>query len=277
MGALESYTEGKTSTEWIETLYEGYRRYAAEDGIEVPGLDGLREVNWLKLPISYEGPNPSFLRRFRDDPEAAPLGTPSGRLEIFSDTIDGFGYADCPGHPVWLPPSEWLGAARAEAPLHLVSPQPGDKLHSQLEAALADRPGARPETLVMHPEDAAARGIASGDLVRVFNARGAVRARPGSAKRSVRAWWRCPQGRGSAIPATTSIRTAIPTCSPPISAPRSWGRAAAPTPRWSRSPGLRPEPGGAGAQPCACTVRSQRNTSISRKVVATRPNRSPTA
>ncbi len=177
MGALEAYTEGRTSTQWIETLYEGYRQFAAEGGIEVPDLAGLREVNWLKLPITYEGPNPSFIRRFREDPDGAPLGTPSGRLEIFSETIDGFGYADCPGHPVWLPPSEWLGAARTEAPLHLVSPQPGDKLHSQLEAALADRPGARPETLVMHPEDAAARGLASGDLVRVFNTRGAVRAR----------------------------------------------------------------------------------------------------
>ena len=70
-----------------------------------------------------------------------------------------------------------MGAAKAEAPLHLVSPQPGDKLHSQLEAALADQPGARPETLLIHPDDAAHRGIASGDLVRVFNSRGAARAR----------------------------------------------------------------------------------------------------
>jgi biotin/methionine sulfoxide reductase len=37
--------------------------------------------------------------------------------------------------------------------------------------------GARPETLVIHPEDAAARGISDGDLLRVFNARGACRAR----------------------------------------------------------------------------------------------------
>jgi biotin/methionine sulfoxide reductase len=59
----------------------------------------------------------------------------------------------------------------------MVSPQPGDKLHSQLESALADRPGARPETIVLNPADAAARGIATGDLVRVFNARGAARAR----------------------------------------------------------------------------------------------------
>ncbi len=43
--------------------------------------------------------------------------------------------------------------------------------------ALADQPGARPERVVIHPDDAAARGIADGDLVRVFNTRGAARAR----------------------------------------------------------------------------------------------------
>ena len=90
-------------------------------------------------------------RPFREDPDAAPLGTPSGRIEIFSETIDGFGYDDCPGHPVWLPPREWLGAATAAAPLHLVSPQPGDKLHSQLECALADVPGARPVAMADPP------------------------------------------------------------------------------------------------------------------------------
>src|SRR5439155_10572470 len=33
---------------------------------------------------------------------------------------EGFGYADCPGHPTWLEPTEWLGAALARRyPLHL--------------------------------------------------------------------------------------------------------------------------------------------------------------
>ena len=27
----------------------------------------------------------------------------SGKIEIFSQRIAGFGYADCPGHPAWLP------------------------------------------------------------------------------------------------------------------------------------------------------------------------------
>lgn len=177
MGAADAFTEGRDSADWIAHLYEDYRALAAESGIDIPDLDRLRDRNWMVLPIRTEGPNRTLFAPFRADPESSPLPTPSGRIEIFSDTIAGFGYDDCPGHPVWLPPREWLGAATGAAPLHLVSPQPGDKLHSQLECALADVEDARPVPLVLHPEDAAARGIAAGDLVRVFNARGAARAR----------------------------------------------------------------------------------------------------
>ncbi|MDO6586694.1 molybdopterin-dependent oxidoreductase [Salipiger sp. 1_MG-2023] len=175
LGAGADFTEGRSAAEWIAHLYEGFRAGAGD--LDLPDLDSLRARNWMRLPIREDGAPRSLFREFREDPEAHPLGTPSGRIEIFSQTIDSFGYDDCPGHPTWLPPAEWLGAATAEAPLHMVSPQPGDKLHSQLEAALADLPGARPETLLIHPEDAAARGIATGDLLRVHNARGSVRAR----------------------------------------------------------------------------------------------------
>ena len=177
LGARERFTEGRDAAGWIAHLYADYREKAKERGIDVPSLDALRRENWVKLPIAVQGPNRTLFAPFRDDPEAAPLGTPSGRIEIFSQTIAGFGYEDCPGHPVWMPPDEWLGAAGAPAPLHLVSPQPGDKLHSQMESALADVPGTRPERAVINPQDAAARGIGDGDLVRVFNGRGSCRAR----------------------------------------------------------------------------------------------------
>ncbi|MGR3320761.1 MAG: molybdopterin-dependent oxidoreductase [Pseudooceanicola sp.] len=177
LGAGEAYTGGRSSAEWIPHLYGEYRSLAAEQGIDVPDFETLKAHNWVRLPIRADGPNRSLFPPFREDPEANPLGTPSGRIEIFSETIDGFGYDDCPGHPVWLPPTEWLGTAGAECPLHLVSPQPGDKLHSQLECALADLPGARPVAIAVNPADAASRGIETGDLVRVYNARGACRAR----------------------------------------------------------------------------------------------------
>jgi biotin/methionine sulfoxide reductase len=202
LGAGLQFTEGRSATDWVALLYDEYRGLAAEQGIKVPDLDELRERNWVRLPIRTKGPNRSLFAPFREDPDASPLKTPSGRIEIFSETIEAFGYDDCPGHPVWLPPAEWLGTALAAAPLHLVSPQPGDKLHSQLESALADLEGARPETLVIHPDDARPRNIRSGDLLRVFNARGACRARarvseeirPGVVALPTGAWFGEPGG-----------------------------------------------------------------------------------
>ena len=202
LGVGAAFTEERSATEWIEHLYADYQTRAAEAGITVPDLDTLRSENWVRLPIQVEGPRDTLFSRFRADPDRSPLPTPSGRIEIFSETIDSFGYEDCPGHPVWLPPSEWLGTATVKAPLHLVSPQPGDKLHSQLECALADMPGQRPVTLHIHRGDAEARGIATDDLVRVFNDRGACRARaaltddilPGVVALPTGAWFGDPGG-----------------------------------------------------------------------------------
>ena len=141
---------------------------------------GSRRAEGTKLDSPADpggGPEPDSFRALPRGSGRGPAEDAIGQDRIFSETIDGYGYEDCPGHPVWLPPREWLGAAQPAAPLHLVSPQPGDKLHSQLECALADLPDARPAALVIHPGDATAREIRGGDLVRVFNARGACRAR----------------------------------------------------------------------------------------------------
>jgi biotin/methionine sulfoxide reductase len=96
-------------------------------------------------------------------------------VELYSETVAGFGYDDCPGHPAWLEPSEWLGADKvARHPLHLMSDQPRGRLHSQLdpgEASAATKVRGR-EPLLIHPDDAAAHGIAEGDIVRVSNDRG---------------------------------------------------------------------------------------------------------
>jgi biotin/methionine sulfoxide reductase len=112
---------------------------------------------------------------FRADPAAAKLNTPSGRIEIFSERIAGFGYADCPGHPVWLRPLEYLGAATETYPLHLLSVQPATRLHGQMDqgrVSLASKIQGR-EPITLNRRDAEARGLAEGDVVRVYNDRGA--------------------------------------------------------------------------------------------------------
>lgn len=179
LGCKSAFTEGRSAEQWLDHLYSQFRDAAVDTGDELPTLDELRERNWVELPIA--GPEHACVpfEDFRNDPDGAPLGTPSGRIEIFSATIDSFGYDDCPGHPVWQPPLEWLGADDRvrDYPLHLVSPQPADKLHSQLECAIADQPDARPAPVSINNIDAQARDIHNGDIVRLFNARGACLAR----------------------------------------------------------------------------------------------------
>ena len=93
-------------------------------------------------------------------------------MQITSQVIAGFGYDDCPGHPVWLEFEELPTPAQ---PLWLVANQPATRLHSQLDfgghSAEEKRRGR--EVLHLHPADAAARGIQDGDIVRLHNARGA--------------------------------------------------------------------------------------------------------
>ena len=178
LGTGDAFTEGRTAEQWQRHMYSEFEQASRDTGIEVPGFDELRERNWIDLPLRGPQYATTPFAGFRADPQAAPLQTPSGRIEIFSETIAGFGYDHCPGHPFWQAPDEWLGAnANTPYPLHLVSPQPGDKLHSQMESAIADLPGARPTPLEISRADAAARNIADGDRVRVLNARGACQAR----------------------------------------------------------------------------------------------------
>ena len=60
-------------------------------------------------------------------------------------------------------------------PLHLLSPQPADKLHSQYDHGTVSRAGkvGGRAPLSIGRADAAARGIQDGDIVRVHNDRGA--------------------------------------------------------------------------------------------------------
>lgn len=176
LDAADQFTEGRDAQQWLRLLYDEFKLGAGS--IDVPDFDELCERNWVELPITGAEHAEVPFAAFRLDPDAAPLGTPSGRIEIFSDTIAGFGYNECHGHPVWQPPDEWLGAPSTERfGLHLVSPQPADKLHSQLECALADDPGARPAPLTINAIDAEKRHVKDGDIVRVYNDRGACHAR----------------------------------------------------------------------------------------------------
>lgn len=198
LGAGERFTEGRDEMAWLRHLYEDWRARVAADGGAAPPFDEFWSTGFLEL--SGADNDLVLFKQFRADPEGTPLGTPSGRIEIFSATIDGFGYTDCPGHPTWLEPTEWLGAPLAERfPLHLIANNPTARLHSQLDVgAYSQSTKVRGrEPIRLHPADAVARGVRSGDVVRVFNDRGSCLAgavvspavRPGVVQLSTGAWY----------------------------------------------------------------------------------------
>lgn len=170
LGFGEQFTEGRTARQWLNHMYD---KWAAGLDFSVPTFDAFWRAGRLRLPTE---PGLTLLADFRADPQANRLATPSGLIEIFSATIDSFGYRDCAGHPKWYEPAEWLGGPRAERyPLHLLANQPATRLHSQLDGGAtsqASKVQGR-EPIRMHPDDAVARGLADGDVVRVFNDRGA--------------------------------------------------------------------------------------------------------
>ncbi len=197
LGTHRAFTENRTSAEWLPHLYERWRAEIAGRGTAVPAFDQFWRDGFVRLPSR---PPTVFLSSFRSDPDRFPLHTPSGRIEIFSSVIDAFGYDDCPGQPAWLEPAEWLGGPLASRyPLHLIANQPRTRLHSQLdmgEYSQSSKVAGR-EPLCINPTDALARGIADGDVVRVFNDRGSCLAgavvtsgiRAGVVQLSTGAWY----------------------------------------------------------------------------------------
>ena len=175
-GGRERFTEGKNDLEWLESFYAMAEQRGASQQVALPPFARFWQENALiEMPESAQ--NARFVRfaDFRRDPEANPLKTDSGKIEIYSARVAGFHYADCPGHPSWLEPDEWHGNA-LPGQLQLLSAHPAHRLHSQLNhTSLRQRYAvAGREPLTLHPDDARARGIADGDVVRVWNGRGQV-------------------------------------------------------------------------------------------------------
>ncbi len=194
----DAFTEGRNEREWLQHLYNSVREQAAAQELDMPAFEAFWEGGHVEFP--EPNPAPVLFESYRENPEENPLNTPSGRIELFSTTIDSFGYDDCPGHAAWLEPAEWLGSDQtARHPLHMLSNQPQARLHSQLDCSSvsADAKVADREAVWLNPQDAAARGISEGDVVRIYNDRGACLAgavvtdtiRPGVVQLSTGAWF----------------------------------------------------------------------------------------
>jgi len=119
--------------------------------------------------------------------------TPSGRCEFFSKRLAALGLDGLPNH---VPNYETPGSSKA-FPLAMISPPARNFLNSSFVNVKSLRDIEGEPLLEIHTGDAAARGITSGTIVKVFNQRGeyrvkakvSPRARPGVVN-GLGVWWR---------------------------------------------------------------------------------------
>ncbi|MEJ4045425.1 molybdopterin guanine dinucleotide-containing S/N-oxide reductase [Erwinia sp. SLM-02] len=177
LGYRDTFTENRNEMEWIKHLYQRCAVAHHHKGIDFPEFETFWQEGHVEIPLPKD--DWVFMADFRADPVASPIKTASGKIELFSETIEGYQLADFGPHPEWREPAEWLGSEiKQRFPLHMISIQPGDRLHSQLDATptvQANKTAGR-ETLWMHPLDAAQRGISDGNVIEVSNDRGCIQA-----------------------------------------------------------------------------------------------------
>jgi trimethylamine-N-oxide reductase (cytochrome c) len=177
LGIESKYTEGKTALNRVEEAYNASRNRAK--GVAMPSFQEFwKKGEPLEFPLDPKGETFTLHQAYRDDPLLEPMGTASGKIEIYSKDIEKMGHAECGPHPAWYEPFEWLGSPKAKKyPLHLLTCHPKYRLHNQFNHVkslrkfytVADR-----EPMEIHPDDAKARGIKDGDIVRMFSERGEV-------------------------------------------------------------------------------------------------------
>ncbi|MDR9827265.1 DMSO/selenate family reductase complex A subunit [Vibrio sp. FNV 38] len=172
----DEFTEGRTHDEWLEYLYA--ERMKQDPNI--PSLDDLRKQGPYQIVAPKEGR--IALEEFRKDPIANPVGTPSGRIEIYStkletiakewELIEGDVITPLPQYTVtW---DSHLDPRAKDYPLQICAYHTKGRTHSTYH----NIPWLREvvfDGLWMNPLDAETRGLKSGDMIKVWNDRGELR------------------------------------------------------------------------------------------------------
>lgn len=177
MGFEKEFTEGLDEMGWIRRFYENAAKEARVNGLEMPSFEEFWARGYVLFPVDQDARRYNYLGDFRHNPIVNPLGTESGKIEIFSKKIESYKYDDCPAHPTWMEPTEWLGAKMAEEyPFALLTSKSRYRLHSQLDstasnlfANVEDR-----EPVWIHPDAAKKLGLKSSDVAKVTSRRGSV-------------------------------------------------------------------------------------------------------
>jgi len=196
LGIKEDYTEGNSEEDWIKKIFNKFSTS------EYLSYEDFKKKGYFVVPFPKDyKPTPSFRWFYEgrdcDTPDpfnpkkgtekAKELGTYSGKIEFVSQSLTQHFPDDeeRPPMPRYIP--SWEGHTSELAkkyPLQLISPHPRFSLHTMYEANtpwLGNIPGHRIlkdgynwHVTRIHPSDASARGIKDGDIVKLYNDRGAT-------------------------------------------------------------------------------------------------------
>ena len=228
LGCGRGVHRGARRRGWLRHIYEQWRRAATAR--RRPGLRQLLAHGTGRArPVARRS---AFFADFRADPAAHPLRHAERADRAASRRRSpAFGLADCPGHPAWLEPGEWHGAARAAAyPLRAARQQPVARActaswTSARTAPRARSPGASRCGCTPTTPPPAGSPTATWCACST-TAAPAWRACASSRPTCCRAWCRCRRAPGSPRSMTPAARRccarrATSTCSPPTSARRA--------------------------------------------------------
>lgn len=168
LGVEKQFTQARTREQWLRAMLDGQRD-------RLPGLPSYEELKRRGIArIHWPEPHIAFASQ-AEDPVASPFATPSGRIELFSPELwKLLRPEEIPAIPKYIP--AWEGPQdplRQRFPLQLIGWHYRRRVHS-IHDNDPWMKEAGPQVLWLNPGDAEARGIRSGQQVRVFNDRGAT-------------------------------------------------------------------------------------------------------
>ena len=210
LGLGEAFTEGRTTGQWLEHIYEELR-------LKEPELPNYEQFKCDGVYRYRNHPERIAFKAQREDPKRNPFPTPSGKIEIFSETVWNTEFKDpFPAIPCYVKPPEGADDPLAERyPIQLIGWHTKRRTHS-IHDNNAPMHAMDPQRLWMHPLDARARGIAEGDTVQIWNDRGQMqlpvhlseRIMAGVAALSQGAWF-APDESGTDLGGSINVLTSL--------------------------------------------------------------------
>lgn len=175
LGIEEQFTEGRTQAQWVELHYEQVRKARPH----LPPFEQVRGTGIVEQFLSPEAMKP-VMGEFFANPEASPLTTPTGKVEIYSAALQHLQETwtlpegdRIPAIPEFLAVKDtiWDQEVANKYPLQLSGFHTKGHAHSTY-ASVGVLKEAVPNQIWINPIDAQERGIKNNDLVKVYNDRG---------------------------------------------------------------------------------------------------------